>query len=690
MLTLRLASYSWRDTHGSFRVFVPSIPPASPSLALSPGSSLSYAVMEGSAVNSSSFPYPWKQLPSPLQLHILSFLPANDRALSGRLVSPDAADALREPQHCTTFLSQPLPPHAVPWAVEAGQQHVRQLPFRHKLQLLCTAAASGSEVNLEVALELARPSVFPEVLQDCDETWPQRGPPPNPGVAAVRAGHLHLLGWLLHRCHAIVWPRAVLEAAAQHCNLAGLQAVWEALQVHPRMVGRKGEEEGREEEEEGEEGDDDHAAVLQALLDAAAGSATADAVAKMEWLRGVGGAGCSLKQSTVEAAARSGDVGRLRWLQDHGCPVGTQDVLCFALQHADLAVAQWLADEAGCALPAEQGDGTAWECLMYPAARSPSDAVAKLQWLHERGSPPPDTPGMHVLYALGQGGQVEVLRYLQSLPGFSGQQDLWKLRFNALRDGNMPMLEQLHAAGVVLAKDAYSDAAASGSLAMVQWLVREAKAPAAGARLDDVIENWPQVSTASSRDLLQAVQLLVEEAGCTDWVTKDAVYAAADRGDLALVRYLLQQRPQLVYQPDGDTAEAAVKAGCEALLEWLAGQPGWSDSLQAFQPYITAAARRDRGTLGTLRRLGVPWEAGGVVAQAVGDGCQVPALRWLVEHGAPVGSGEEMEQEIGRRRLPMHYRYVRPLREEDEAWLRGLAAAEDDRSAVGSEPTVAP
>ncbi len=104
-----------------------------------------------------------EQLPPALQLHILSFLPPNDRALSGRLVSPDAAVGLRE--HYTASLFQPLPPHAVTWAVEAGQQHMRHLPFWHKLQLLRTAAASGSEANLEVALALYQPRTFPELLR---------------------------------------------------------------------------------------------------------------------------------------------------------------------------------------------------------------------------------------------------------------------------------------------------------------------------------------------------------------------------------------------------------------------------------------------------------------------------------------------------------------------------------------------
>ncbi len=167
------------------------------------------------------------QLPTALQLHILSFLPPNDRALSGRLVSPDAADALSGAQHCTASWSQPLPAHAVPWALEAGQQHVRQMRFWHKPHLLCTAAASGSEANLEVALALLQPSVFPELLQ---HWYNYLGP--DVGVSAVRVGHPQLLGWLLRHCPGLSQPDSVLQAAAQHCDLEGLQVAFGALKDH--------------------------------------------------------------------------------------------------------------------------------------------------------------------------------------------------------------------------------------------------------------------------------------------------------------------------------------------------------------------------------------------------------------------------------------------------------------------------
>lgn len=49
---------------------------------------------------------------------------------------------------------------------------------------------------------------------------------------------------------------------------------------------------------------------------------------------------------------------------------------------------------------------------------------------------------------------------------------------------------------------------------------------------------------------------------------EDILCSAAKHGDLALVQYLLKQRPG--YQPGGKVFAAAAAAGCKALLEWLA------------------------------------------------------------------------------------------------------------------------
>ncbi len=597
-----------------------------------------------------------RHLPSALQLHILSLLPLNDRALSGRLVSPDAAASLSGPEHCTASLSQPLPAHALSWALEAGHQHVRQLCFRHKLWLLCTGATSGSEVNLEVALALLQPSIFPELLHSHDHRWTYRyvTPTANPGVAAVTAGHPQLLRWLLSHCPGLVERNQVLTAAAKHCDLAGLQAMFGALAFDPEGQGL--------------------------ILDAAAESATPDAVAKMEWLMRIGGRRPQLQESTAAAAARSGDLGRLRWLRERECPIGGLRVLMDALQHADLAVAQWLVDEAGCELPpavGTEGEGTVevereWGSMLEAAARS-SDGVDKVRWLlQRRGGQLQASHWQRMAEAAAEAGRVELVQHALPLLGPAGDMPPW-LALAAVGSGSVPMVQFLRQAGVAFGPVAYIKAAEAGSLAMVRWLACDARVTAEGRDLPTVVTRWPQVpTTATSRELLQAVQLVLDGVGWRGWGSfcYMVVEGAATRGDLALLQYLLQQLP--AHQPSWYLVTAAAEGGCEALLEWLAEQhpgclvvrPGGPS------PYSSAAAVGDLGTLTALRRLGVPWGAQGLVASvALCESIATAALHWLVEQGAPVGSHEELQKTC--RRLGEDGRGVKD-------WLQRLARAAEE------------
>ncbi len=574
---------------------------------------------------------PWQPLPTSVQLHILSLLDPNSRALSCRLVSPDARDAFSGVEHCTVCLSQPLPAHAVPWALAAGRQHVRQLPFMHKFQLPSTAAASGCEVNLEVALALLKPSIFPEKLHVKRE---YSGP--DPGVAAVKAGHPQLLGWLVRHCPGLLFSPRVLTTAARHCNLAGLQATWEALPGEPDiMLGSSSSSSST------------HPISVAELLEAAAGSVTADAVAKMEWLLLRGGGSGRMHYSIAVAAARSGDLGRLRWLRESGCP-GLSSVLETALEHADLAVAQWLLDEAGCCRPAAGSDGgVRWEHLFQVTAKSP-DHLAKWQWLQALGAPP-----LHggrwvagVALAAASVGQVGAVRYLLSVFGanrvLGDKQEA--LALAAARSGSVEVAACLREAGLQFDHVAYVRAAAYGSrgLPLMRWLAREARVSAAELpleRLTEIINSWPGGTPTDSRALLEAVQLLVDEAGFSSWGedSRLPVISGMERGDLPLVQYLQSHYSQL--GADWRVVEAAATAGCEAVLGWLAQQTDLS-SLPPEVPslyYYHAAARNDRATLTTLRRMGMPWRCQDLVAQATRV-CRMPALRWLVEQGAPLGS----------------------------------------------------
>ncbi len=570
-----------------------------------------------------------RNLPTALQTHILSFLPPNDRALTGRLVSREARYALRETRHYSASLSLPLPPHAAPWAVAAGQEHVRRLPFQHKVQLLCTAASSGSEVNLEVALALLRPSVFPELLQK-GRLWQTFCPSFEPGVAAMRASHPQLLGWLLRHCPGLLAQDLLLQAAALHCHLAGLEAVWGRVQGHA--------------------GWGYHPLLSQTTLDAAAESPTPDAVAKVQWLLAAPGAACRLEASTAEAAARSGDLARLRWLHEHGCYMGWRNVFLAALEHANLAMAQWLGGTAGRQLPEPGDSATIWLPYVESSARS-SDGVAKLQWLWSAGAP--QLGGrclVKAVRAAASKGRVEVMQHLLALHELGPEQSRELLEgvvLTAVGSGSVPCMEFLQQAGVTFRGRRGLYNRVSGSVATVRWLVQQGALPCALGQLETIISNWPRRGPADSRELLEAVQLLVGEAGYRIWDQGAATYAAAMRGDLDLVQYLAQQTPVVNAVPGRGALDAAARSGCEALLEWLTAQPGWLAPWDAVTcPYVEAAKGSDLGTLTALRRLRVLWGAQDVVVRAVASGCEVPALRWLVEQRAPVGAREQVEKAL--------------------------------------------
>ncbi len=627
-----------------------------------------------------------QQLPTAVQLHVLSLLPPNERALSARSVCRDAWAAFATDDHLTASLSQPLPLYAAAWAEVAGQQHVRRLPFRHKLQLLSTAAASGSEVNLGVALAVLQPSIFPELLQ--------RGGCaiyPDPGVAAVRDGHVHLLAWLQARCPGLLHPDRVLQVAARHCQLQGLQRAWAALAAGNTNGGSP-------------------PVMDQRVLDAAAQSATPDTVVKMEWVLAAGHGSCRLQESTAAAAARSGDRGRLRWLHAQGCPMAGHYVLGCALEHADLATVQWLVGEAGCNLPAAGSSVGSWSPLLEAAAQS-CEGVVKLRWLAEQGAPPLDTVRgtvCRLALASARAGRVEVLRHLMSVYGYRALLDgheAWRLLGfepgevgvilpaeaaaellvpQAATGGHIPVLDYLRQAGVAMRPWAYAAAAAGGHVATVRWLAQEAGVHLTRLEwytLYGMINDWPRDSSSQNRGLLEAVKLLADEV-CRGWNKRgwndcrskmQVLCAAVHRGDVALVKYLQQQLRWPAHWFDlYDIDASAAAVDCEELLDWLAKHGGFWGPLRACltlpfaPPYMVAARNADRGTLSALRRLGVPWGAEDKVACAVHRGCAIPVVRWLAEQGAPVGNARVLEAAVARR---VH---EGSLSGGEEAWLWAL------------------
>ncbi len=83
----------------------------------------------------------------------------------------------------------------------------------------------------------------------------------SPGFAAMQSGNVPALEWLLERCPGLVGGRSAMQAAGWYCSLPLLQEAWALLSVAC-----------------------DTQPLLRSALEGAAGSPTADAIAKMEWL----------------------------------------------------------------------------------------------------------------------------------------------------------------------------------------------------------------------------------------------------------------------------------------------------------------------------------------------------------------------------------------------------------------------
>ncbi len=228
--------------------------------------------------------------------------------------------------------------------------------------------------------------------------------------------------------------------------------------------------------------------------------------------------------------------------------------------------------------------------------------------------------------------------------------------------GSIPMVECLREAGLVLTQEVYVGAAKAGSMAMVQWLAREAGVSDAMMPMRDALPlirhwpEWPAWATCNNRSLLQAVQLVFGEADCRGRgaaarpdiaeanMGLSAVSFAVRWSDMALVQYLTEQRsaPKPCWAMARELLfRFAAKAGCEALVEWLAQQPGCLEGPAVGCPYTDAAENSDRGTLVALRRLGVPWGPEDSLVGAVERGCG------MQEQGVPVGSMKKMENVVG-------------------------------------------
>ncbi len=663
---------------------------------------------------------PVPELPPDLRQRIASLLPPNDLALGWRLACKDAANRCSEPHQRTARVAEPLPGHAAttPWCMEAAEAALRQLTFRRKLLLLSTAASSGCEANVELAWQLLQPHLFPELLRtdhyrelllrERDVTIElaphgsrrygqfQRYAVVDVGSAALAAllvaqralasGLSHMLPSMEQRCPGLVDPGATMEAAARHCDLEGLQAAWEAVgdlldssleqqisaepdtpQYNTLFLHKAGQ-------------------VWRRTMAAAAGSSTPDAVAKMEWIleesRYTNILGPGVRHEDVcGAASASGDLSRLRWLREHDFPWRTEEALAAVVRHAHLPFIQQLEQEGGY-LPPPGHEAWGSKAVLRAAAGAQKDAVAKLCWLADKGV---QLKPKGALDMAAWAGNLEAAQLL--LLHWHPQEEDWALSgecalVDAVASGSVPTASWLHhAAGYRLEEAFYRTAACTGDVPMLRWLM-DAGCPQGELGLASVVSLWPSAIPAEGQRLLEAVQLLV----AADWPMHDEdgehpLTAAAGGGQpWAVWRALRQLLPAHAQGLHLSAAKSAAAMGCEAMLEWLVGQVVYEEYRRDLQIawYVGATRNGDLGTLACLQRLGVPLCAG-LVAAAVSEWAPLPALRWLVEQGAPWSSSEIREALTRleeRLQSVIAYGSVQSQQavEEMEAWLQGLLA----------------
>ncbi|PNH02550.1 hypothetical protein TSOC_011459, partial [Tetrabaena socialis] len=329
-------------------------------------------------------------------------LPPNESAVTLRLVNKATAAHFRAPQHTTVRLSLPVPHHAFVWRC-GSEEALSCLTRGQREQLPRLTARSGSVANLEVLLAredtYSRPQSIDALVEAASAgqlevcRWlRQQGCPWDEDVLrkAAVGGHREVCEWLL--VSGCPWSEEVAGAAATP-NVAGLLAGAAAgcdlptlQRLHHTYLDSIG-----------------IALCLSlklALVTAAAGSATADWRAKVEWLEGRG-----YPQSTgaCNAAARLLDGRtRLEWLQQRGYPL-TPRVAAAAATSGAVDALQYVLD-AGVELPGE--------VAIFLTRAAEGGHLAVLRALHARGLLHVQLGGITLAASAAQRGRLPVVAWL--------------------------------------------------------------------------------------------------------------------------------------------------------------------------------------------------------------------------------------------------------------------------------------
>ncbi len=612
-----------------------------------------------------------RQLPTELLLLVLERLPPGELALTGRLVCKDAAKHFSKPEHKT----------APGTALDA-----RLLTFDGKLRLLSSVAASGRQSNVQAAWRLLRHSFFGELQSgrsfSCNtySSWRWWH---DMGSAAVKAGHPDLLSCLTDDKLPVNPTRTLIEAA-RHCDLAGFQSAWRLLTRKWSGHGYEGGAKLWALRYAARLRSPDHQEKITWLLDEASGTAPVPAA---------GADRTRLLIGAAWGAAEFGNLPVLRWLREaHGLdltaatprerPLNSSSpfrVLAAAMWAEELDAAQWVVDEAGCALPGLEDEAGLEEVWRYAGGRG---AVANIRWLQERGVP------LHPRGALeaAEKGHLDAVRHLHEGCGVALSVELFTA---AAGSGSVPLVSWLLDRGCSTSPEAYNAAAAKGKLGLVVWMAEQSsclRCPWRGfkLRLPDptLVEVKPEdvaVFHTSLKTRGREWRSLLDGRHALAW--------AATMGHLGLMRFFMEEWR---VAPGPDTLAAAARGGCEAALDLVlerggdralrGGKPGES-------PYVGPGVKGDRATLRYLLAKGVPW-GDTVLQEAVKAGVMLPVVRWMVEKGAPwdeLAVSRALQREMGAVYWAPPSRFKDSFARLGREYMKRCDAREREEKAQGKE-----
>ncbi|PNH02875.1 Ankyrin repeat domain-containing protein, partial [Tetrabaena socialis] len=333
--------------------------------------------------------------------------------------------------------------------------------------------------------------------------------------------------------------------------------------------------------------------------------------------------GCPVDWRRAIEEAEYGNEGVRAWLQQEQCrrgrgagPQWRRAARCGAagLLYARPALA------AGAGLPAKvewlEGLGAAASSALNACTRAASrpDALDRLTWLRGRGYP----WDWQATNSAAVAGNLNALRYLL----VEGCPSAVSTLGAAAGAGQLASLRALHAhsGNFTLTIFALARTVRGGHLPVVAWLLEQQL-----VSLQQCPSLLCEAAASGSMELLAWLR----DRGCP-W-GEDTIYGAAGAGSEEALEWLVAQGCPVTV---GGQVAAWLRLVWALVISRL--EPRGPDD----DPYLMAAVQGDWATLACLRRLGWPWglltRGGGTFANAVANGCSVPALRRLLELGCPV------------------------------------------------------